>query len=229
MRPCTILEKGLATRAGIPDAAADLVVPLGGPVEAIASILQGNPLAEDWLASLDAPGERLICWSGTLGEELFADEPRTWMRPGHDALASFCESVSQALRSDGRRLLFRPHARHVLSDPQGSLDFLRSHEDGPFGLAVSPSDLILPEMINDLQEHLERILGVLAPQAEILFLEDARPSEDGESMEFAPIGEGVLPRELVRDLLSAHIPPEMPLVVRPSETKSALEWLGINQ
>ena len=229
MRPCTILEQGLAIRAGVPDAAADLVVPLGGPVEAIASILEGNPLAADWLATLDVPGDRLICWSGTLGDELFADEPRTWMRPGHDALESFCNSVSDILAADSRRLLFRPHARHVLSDPQGSLDFLRTHEDGPFGLAVSPCDLILPGMLDALAEHLERILGVLAPQADILFIEDARPSQDGETMEFAPIGEGVLPRELVQDLLAAHLPEHMPLVVRPTESKKALEWLGISK
>lgn len=228
VRPCTILEKGLASRAGIPDAAADLVVPLGGPAEAIASILPGNPLAEDWLASLDVPGERLVCWSGTLAEELFADEPRTWMRPGHAALEEFCDSVAPALKADSRRMLLRPHARHVLSDPQGSLDFLRKHEGDPFGLAVSPCDLLLPEMLEQLEEHLERILGILAPRAEILFLEDARPTEDGQAMEYAPIGKGVLPQELTRDILLGGMPQQVPLVVRASESRDALAWLGID-
>ena len=226
MRPSTILQKELASRVGIPDAAADLVVPLhGGPTEAIASILPGNPLAEDWIAALDVPGDRLICWSGTLAEELFADEPRTWMQPGHNALHAFCASVAPALESDAKRLLLRPHARHVLSDPQGALDFLRTHAEGPFGLALSPCDLLLPEMLPHLEEHLERILGVLAPQVDILFLEDAQPGDDGTSMTHAPIGEGILPVELTRQLLG-ELPEEMPLVVRPTETRQALAWIG---
>jgi len=160
--------------------------------------------------------------------DLFADEPRTWMQPGHAALEAFCQSVAPALASAGKRLLLRPHARHVLSDPQSALDFLRTHGDEPFGLAVSPCDLLLPEMLEDLPEHLERILGVLAPRAEILFLEDARPAEDGATMTHAPIGEGVLPMALTRQLL-AQLPDTMPLVVRPTESRQALAWLGIGE
>ena len=80
MQPCTILSQELARLSGVPDAVADMVVPLGEPSMALASILEGNPLAEDWIAPLDVPGECLISWSGTLGEDLFEDAPRTWMQ-----------------------------------------------------------------------------------------------------------------------------------------------------
>ena len=227
VQPCTILQKQLAALAGVPDAVADMVVPLGEPDSAVASILEGNPLAEDWIAPLDVPGEYLVAWSGTLAEDLFGDEPRTWMQAGHKALDAFCEEVAPRLDTLDRTLLFRPHARHVLSDPQGALNFLRQHENEPFGLAVSPGDLLLPSMLENLEDHLERILVFLAPRATMIFLEDVTPAEDGESMQPAPIGEGILPQLQVRELMHAHLPAEMPVVVKPTETAEALQWLDI--
>ena len=227
MRPCTILQKQLATLAGVPDAVADMIVPVGEPAAAIASILEGNPLAEDWIAPLDVPGANLVAWSGTLADGLFDDEPRTWMQAGHNALQAFCEEVAPRLDTLERTLLFRPHARHVLSDPQGALNFLRAHEDDPFGLAVSPGDLLLPSMLEHLEDHLERILVFLAPRASMIILEDVVPAEDGESMEPAPIGEGILPHLQVRELMHAHLPDDMPVVVKPNETAAAMAWLDI--
>ena len=227
MRACTILSKELARLSGVPDAVADMVVPLGEPSMALASILEGNPLAEDWIAPLDVPGECLISWSGTLGDDLFEDAPRTWMQAGHNEFKTFCDGLVEGLEEAGRRMLFRPHARHVLSDPQGSLNFIRGRENEPFGLAVSPTDLLLPDMLERIEEHLERILTQLAPQADMIFLADVRPSEDGESMTPAPLGEGVLPQAQVRELMHAHLPESMPVVVQPSETAAALKWLDL--
>ncbi|MCH2160979.1 MAG: hypothetical protein MK085_03805 [Phycisphaerales bacterium] len=227
MRPCTILQKELASLAGVPDAVADMVVPLGEPDVAVASILEGNPLSDDWMAPLDVPGDHLVAWSGTLAQDLFGNEPRTWMKAGHDTFEAFCDQVAPNLDALDRTLLFRPHARHVLSDPQGSLDFLRRREQEPFGLALSPADMLLPSMLDVLEDHVERILTFVAPRARIIFLEDAQPGDDGESMQPAPLGEGVLPHTQVRELLHAHLPEEMPVVVKPSETATALEWLGI--
>ena len=228
MKACTILDKRLATLAGVPDAISDVVVPLGKPNHAMAAILEGNPLSEGWIGALDVPGDTLISWSGTLAEELFGEDPRTWMQYGQTAFTEFCSAVAPALEKSKRTLLFRPHARHVLSDTQSSLDFSRKHEDGPFGLAVSPCDLLVPDMLNTLEDHLERILTFLAPQAQMLFIEDARPSSDGETMERAPLGEGVLPQELVRSLLHTHLPEDMPVILPASQSAAALEWLGLS-
>ena len=229
MKVCTILDKRLATLAGVPDAITDLVVPLGTPNQAIAAILEGNPLSEGWIGALDVPGNMLISWSGTLAEELFGEDPRTWMQYGQKAFIEFCSSVAPALEKSERTLLFRPHARHVLSDTQSSLDFKRKHENGPFGLAVSPCDLLVPDMLDTLEDHLERILTFLAPQAHVVFIEDARPSECGEIMERVPLGDGILPQDLVKSLLHEHLPADMPIVVQASESSVALDWLGLDQ
>ena len=228
MKACTILDKRLATLAGVPDAITDVVVPLGKPNQAMGAILEGNPLSENWIAALDVPGDTLISWSGTLAKDLFGEDPRTWMQYGQNAFLEFCSSVAPALKKSKQTLLFRPHARHVLSDTQSSLDFSRKHEDGPFGLAVSPCDLIVPDMLKTLEDHLERILTFLAPQAQMIFIEDARPSPDGETMDHVPLGEGILPQELVRSLLHTHLPKDMPVVVSASESAAALEWLGLS-
>jgi hypothetical protein len=57
-------------------------------------------------------------------------------------------------------------------------------------------------------------------------LSDAKASEDGDSIQAAPLGEGLLPRELVRGLLAEHAPPATPIVLRPQRLEQQLDWLG---
>ena len=224
MRMATILDVGTARSLGVPDAVADLVLPHGMPGEALASIVPGNPLDDHWTCPLDIPGGKLVAWSGTLGEELFSDEPRTWMSEGHERLERFCDDVREPLRNAGRTLCFRPHARHVLSDPQGTLDLLRRREDEPFGLAVSPADLLLPEMIGDAEDHFTRILESMIPRADFVLLADARPDETGENMTACPLGSGVLPAAAVMEAINTRLPEEAWVVVAPSDVPTMTSW-----
>ena len=68
MRSATILDTSTARAIGVPDAVFDLVVPQGLAGGAIATILPGNPLADDWVMPLDLPGDLMVAWSGTLAE-----------------------------------------------------------------------------------------------------------------------------------------------------------------
>jgi hypothetical protein len=229
MRLCTILDTTTARTIGIPDAVCDLVVPHGVPGEAIASILPGNPLADDWFGLVDLPGDLLVTWSGTLSDELFGDDPRTWMPMGHERFESFCDAIREPLAASGNRLCFRPHARHVLSDPQGTLDFLRRREGEPFGLALAPADLLLPSMVADAEDHFTRILESMMPRADLLFLTDASPGtdqndEDGESMVPTPLGEGVLPAEVIMEAIHTMLPPSTPVVVAARDLPTATSW-----
>ncbi|MAD20474.1 MAG: hypothetical protein CMJ52_09995 [Planctomycetaceae bacterium] len=229
MRLCTILDTTTARSVGIPDAVCDLVVPHGAPVDAIASILPGNPLADDWVGLLDLPGDLLVAWSGTLADELFADDPRTWMAEGHERFEAFCDDIRESLVAAGRRLCFRPHGRHVLSDPQGTLDFLRRRADEPFGLALSPADLLLPSMLPDAEDHYTRILDFMMPKADLLFLADAVPGEPVDEYEEppmlpVPLGEGVLPRAAVMEAVHTRLPEGVPVVVAPRDLPTATAW-----
>lgn len=233
MRHATILDATTARAAGIPDAIFDLVLPQGLAEGAVATILPGNPLADDWVMPLDLPGDRMVAWSGTLADPdagLFAAEPRTWMGEGHRRLEAFCDGIRDALAANGKRLCFRPHARHVLSDPQGTLDFLRRREGEPFGLALSPADLLTTGMVDDAEDHFARILEFMTPRADLLLLSDARAPESGDAsddtapLEACPLGEGVLPRPEVVAACLKHLPDQAWTVSSAADRATAIAW-----
>ena len=224
MRMATILDVQTARALGVPDAVADVVLPHGMPGEALASIVPGNPLSETWTCPLDLPGEKLITWSGSMGEELFADEPRTWMGGGHERFEGFCDDVREPLRQARRTLCFRPHARHVLSDAQGTLDFLRRREDEPFGLAIAPVDLLLPEMVGDAEDHFTRILDFMIPRADFVLLADAHPDDSGEAMTPCPLGQGILPATALMEAINTRLPDESWVVTAPADMPTAISW-----
>lgn len=192
----------------------------------LAAFADGNPLSEEWMLDAELPGERIVVWSGTLADELFGDDPRTWMREGHAAFRDFCDAAAPTLVARGRTLAFRPHARHVLSDVQGCVNLLRERQGQPFEIAVGPADLLLPGMLKDVEDHLRRIIETLAPRAAMFLLHDA--VVDGELLRPVPLGEGCLPRDLVRSLLAEHAPADLPVVLLPGSVERQLEWLGVS-
>jgi hypothetical protein len=197
--------------------------PLAG--RALASFADGNPLSEEWMLDIELPGERIVCWSGTLASELFGDEPRTWMGDGHQAFRQFCDSAAPTLLAQRRTLAFRPHARHVLSDVQGCVNLLRERDGQPFEIAVGPVDLLTPGMLGDIEDHLRRIIPILAPRATMFLLHDG--VIDGENLRSVPLGQGLLPRDLLRGLLRDYAPADLPIVLVPREIERQLEWLGL--
>ena len=231
MRLATILDTETARLAGVPDAVGDLIVPEGLAGDAIATILSGNPLADDWFFPVDLPGDRLVAWSGGLGETLFADEPRTWMGEGHERFERLCDEMRDPLRDAGARLCFRPHARHVLSDPQGTLDFLRRREEEPFGLALSPADLLLPHMLDAAEDHFERILEFMVPRCDLLIVADATPdavapdgSDLGGGLRPCRLGEGILPAARLMQAINEGLPEEAWVVVPPADRATMTAW-----
>jgi hypothetical protein len=189
----------------------------------VGSWVDGNPLDPDFLLELELPGPRAILWSGSLGESLFADEPRNWMPAGRAALAAFCDSAARPLALAGKRMCFRPHHRHVLSDVQGSLSFLRERQGQPFGIALSPADLLTPDMLKDADDHLARAIGSLGHLADLVIVEDLRPGPDG--LERVPFGEGVLPAARYASLLRENVPAATPLVLPAAGFAAAAERL----
>ena len=142
---------------------------------------------------------------------------------------SFCDAIREPLSASGNRLCFRPHARHVLSDPQGTLDFLRRREGEPFGLALAPVDLLLPSMLADAEDHFIRILESMVPRADLLLLTDAAAAangdpEDDESMVATPLGDGVLPAELIMDAINTRLPASTPVVVAARDLATVTSW-----
>ena len=233
----------LARLAGAPAPhACDLVAaPLDAPGAPLGAFVGGNPLDDGWAVDAELPGGWLMAWSGTLGGSLFEGTPANWMR-GPTALDALCDALAPQLARHGKRLVLLPHARHVLSDARSALtwwcrrvipgedpNLVRRSPSGPrpFGLALDPGALLEPSMVPDVEDHLRSLLAAFGPRVDLLVLRDARvdPS-DPESMQPCALGEGVLPRGRVRELLEELVPEDVPVAVTGAGLARALEWLG---
>ncbi|MBI1304729.1 MAG: hypothetical protein GC172_13225 [Phycisphaera sp.] len=207
-----------------------VAISTAGPMKVFASFVDGNPLSGAWLVDLDAPSSRIVGWSGTLAEEPFGDEPRTWMRAGHERFARFLDEVAPALRTHGRTLCFRPHHRHVLGDVHASVKLLRERAGEPFEVLLSPCDLLAPSMLGTVEDHLVRMFAHLGPVSAAVLLGDVRAgaaTEESGLLEPCAAGEGSVPLSLLGKLLSDHVPPETPVIL-PADAQGRLrEALGL--
>ncbi len=209
-----------------------LALSVEDPSEVLFAFVGDNPLAPDWLVDLDLPGERIACWSGTLDHDavaagdLFAACPRNWMHPGPEALASLLDSVIPGLERNGRSLCLFPHARHVLSDVQGSINLLRQRRNTPIEVALTPSSMLTPSMLDSLEDHLERSFGTLAGESPLLFLHDVVIDDTDDRLLPVPLGSGLLDRETVLKAVRAHWPPEKPIVILGESLAEQTAWLS---
>jgi hypothetical protein len=162
---------------------------------------------------------------------LFESDPRTWGRPGREALSRFCDELANQLRVCERTLCFHPHARHVLNDVPSCLTFLRNRAGQSFEIALAPASLLEPSMMDRLDEHLQRHFESLGGSCAMVLLSDVRivGGDAEQRCEPAILGEGLMQRDLVRSLLRAHVPEETPIVIdgRPGGAAIArqIEWL----
>lgn len=165
---------------------AGLVSPLGGePGDPFAGILDGNILAADPPAlPTDIPGARLIVWSGTLAQTaMFDRDPSTWMAQGLDAFRAACDALAPFLEAAGARILFRPHARHVLCDPRRCLTLATDWRDAgaPFSIILDAAAMLESPMLDTAEDHLLRAFEMLAPVAEAVILANAEPHPGAQS------------------------------------------------
>lgn len=217
----------LAAITAEPPACDGVLMRFGQPDDVLASFLDANPLGDGWLYDTDLPGSRVLGWSGTLGEKLFQQHPATWLRPGHEALTRFCDEIAPQLEAAGVTLCLRPHARHVLSDPQSCLHFLREHAGQPFEIALAPAEFLEANMLDRAEDHLTRAFEALGSQAAMVLLQDVKASGASDDVEFVPLGEGVLSRDLIHDLMQAYVPAETPIALTiADDLESQRAWLG---
>lgn len=204
-----------------------LIIKHGDPGIVLASVLDSNPLSQHWLLDVDLPGSRVVTWSGTLGTELFERERRTWMLPGAEALKAFCDSVGPQLVPHERTICFQPHARHVLSDPQSCLRFLLEREEEPFEIALAPASMLEQSMLGRVEDHLFRAFDALGDRCAMLVLRDVQPGDDDEApLATVPLGRGVLPRDVVHELIERFVPEGTPVVLDAQLIEEQIAWLG---
>ncbi|MEM1329342.1 MAG: hypothetical protein AAGG07_02145 [Planctomycetota bacterium] len=149
----------------------------GGSVPGLGRVLAGNHADPDAPAragrgsGIDAElqlGEPVVAWSGWLGEQpasgdgLWAASPETWGPAGMAAFPLVVEHLTERSRVAP---ILRPHARHLLCDPQRCLALLNG--DGPrFRLLLDPVAMLTPEMLPQAEDHLVRSVEALGGRAE---------------------------------------------------------------
>ncbi len=190
---------------------------------AVATVLGGNPLAEDWSPPEAAAIEGdLVIWSGSLAPDLLTAHPHTWMQPGKDRLGERVESLLSAVPA-GRRLLLRCHARQVLSDPPSVRAFLRERGALPVGLLLEPAAVFEASMLgDDVADHVDRVLSGLGDLAAMLLLSDVAAGDpaagDGADAAACPRlvapGRGRLPADVLARAIERWVAPAVPRVVR---------------
>ena len=209
---------------------AQIAMSTAGAPSAWGAFLDANPLGGAWMADTELPARRIVSHSGTLADTPFGDDPRTWMKPGHERLKAFCDDVEPALRAHGRTLCFRPHHRHVLGDVHASVKLLRDRAGGPFEVLLSPGDLLAPSMLGQAEDHLARMFAHLGPiAAGVLLFDIATTAESTETglLQHRRLGEGLLPMPLVASLLAEHVPAETPLILLPGALDEQRSLLGL--
>ena len=206
-----------------------LALSTNDPSEVAFCFVGDNPLGPGWLIDNELPSDRIACWSGNLaeGSDLFAAHPHNWMNPGRESLDAFLDEMVPQLEKADRRLTLIPHARHVLSDVQGSINLVRERVETPIEVALAPTCMLTPSMIDVTEDHYTRAFETLAGPAPFLWLEDfVIDEEDPERLRTVPLGEGMLDRNMTLALLEAHWDPEKPLILGPGALTAQLEWLG---
>ena len=196
------------------------------PADRLAAVQWANPLQAGWSPDLASGASRILTWSGTLGPTLFASHPPNWLTPGHEALDEACGRWGPVLRRVDARLCLRPHARHVLSDHQSCLSFLQRHEGEPFDVALAPASLLERGMLSDAEDHLTRAFQTLGGRCPMVLLHDLGETCDDEPPPPVPLGDGLLPRAVIVDLLRRHVEPATPIVLIDEKIPQQLQWLG---
>lgn len=199
-----------------------------------AAVLQGNPLEGGWNEIAPAAA-KVVGWSGWVGEgdpphDIFPKDPRTWGPAAWSGLASACERLLPTLTQRRAELCLRPHARHVLSDPQRCLAFLKGREDQPIRLLLEPAAFLTGGMLAAAADHLERAFSALGGHPStwaVLLTNRARVNDhDDDLLGPAPLHDGLLDPALLADLCERHVPAAVPRVILAREAAAQAAVLG---
>ncbi len=150
------------------------------------------------------PYERIIIWSGwdpesRIGEDVWSASFATW---GPSGRARFQEAYDR--RVGHGTLVFRPHARHVLSDARSCVSFLNERAGDAVEVLLDPSGMLTPDMLAGADDHLARAFEAMAPHPRVTGLVLSNVERVGEELRACPLTRGLLDVEVLLRLASEH-------------------------
>jgi hypothetical protein len=221
------------------------LAPAAPAADAAIILARGHALEPGFLDDLRSDLDRLarqarsvhacVVWSGTLGDELFDADPRTWGPRGRAAWAERLAELLAVARSHRLQLWIRPHARHVVSDAP-TIDRMLAdhagdiaHEQAPLRILSDPASMFTRSMLAYAEDHLERVLSAtrrwsaLGACAGIVLANvrdpsgepaaEASPIDDGPALQGAPLFDGLIPAPIIRSLTPALLPSTLPILL----------------
>lgn len=156
-----------------------------------------------------------------------ADESAVWKLRMGGGLRAFDEAF-ETLAAAGVRVCVRPHAADVVSDLPGTLGVLRRFE-GKVEVLAAPGDLVTPEMVRSVGDHMLRAAATLAevPGVAGFVLEDVAV-DVGRVVAVAP-GTGLVPERVWREVGKLVRASGKAMVVDGAATADRLRWvLGLS-
>lgn len=217
------------------------------PKNPVAAVLDIDPLTQrggqralDEALFGELKTKCVVAWSGSLGDMAFARDIGTWGPAGQQAFEAMVDRLRGVLMNHGKRLLLRPHCRHVLSDAQRMMRFMLEEERcagrSPFGLALDPTSLLEPTMLGVAGDHIERAMEALGSRADLVFLTgvafaQAEASDAASTDELlpqaTPVHDGVIDAAKLGAVVASHVPAATPVVLLDMSLDEQLEALGL--
>lgn len=130
-----------------------------------------------------AGAQRVVAWTGWFGEGAdaaagrFPRDFRTWTPGAWKSLRERIDEAAAKLAAGGE-LLLRPHARHVISDPQACIMLVKDLPPG-VRILLDPVSMLTPAMLGSAEDHLARAME-LAPFAAAVLISGADLVDDDE-------------------------------------------------
>lgn len=123
-----------------------------------AAVWGGNLVAGELpgAGELDAQVPRWVVWSGTPAEGLFDESPFIWGMPAWGKFEAGLRRV--AAMAAGKKVLVRPHARHVMSDLPSCLRVLGRTSVENARVLLDPGAMLTDDMKKNAEDHVTRIL-----------------------------------------------------------------------
>jgi len=164
---------------------------------------------------------RWIVGSGTFApaDDPWSAEPRNWLGPGHVAFDAWIETVCSVLEQRDARVAVLPHARHVLSDVQTILMWLRDRPSERLEVVLWPAGLLEASMLDHVEDHLDRILDTLGEHAVGLVVGSVRRGGPDEAVEDRLVAtsiadpDAVVPADLLLECIARHVPDDCPRIL----------------
>lgn len=169
------------------------------------------------LSSLDLLGaRRVVIWSGTHAETLYAENERNNSDESRDALRDFLSSVVTQTRARHYWLVIEPFRTHVLSDEKMAVAFhdsLAPHVQEHVRFVVDAPNLITRERYAEREMAARMICQQLGALAGVIHLKDCIMPPDGEEALVGP-GKGRIEYEGYLDALMRCTDEDVPAIIK---------------